>query len=211
MSTWLQNIQWNDSAVSGMTEAPTTRAPTTAPPPPPPPPPPTNPNYPTTRGYGDGSVVFPLPVSPDLLLGSGSLDALNPITTTPAPTLPLETLSPTLPPIPEMMPGVMPVEEEKKPFWTLTTVSIAVVIVLVAIALIYFFSNVNKPNTASSRAANAMSGNTRNRVPNAPKNVPNTPNTPNTGNAKNTGNKGKNTFNDLFKNLDFESNKPARS
>lgn len=193
MSTWLKNIQWDDSVMSGMTESPTTMAPVTSVPPletimPTPPPPTQNPNYPTTQPYGDGSVVFPLPVSPDLLLGSGNLDALNPITTTPAPTPEPTTMPPTLPPVPVTMPPEEAPEE--KPFWTKTKIAIAVLAVLVFVGVVYFLffrksKNANK-NTSG----------------------------PNTSNGKSTNNNVKSnnsmSFNDLLKNIPLNNVKKSK-
>jgi len=226
MSTWLKNIQWNDSVVSGMTESPTTTAaPTTASPRtiPPPPPPVTNPNYPTTTRYGDGNVVFPLPVSPDLLLGSGNLDALNPVTTTAAPTLEPITNPPTLAPVPPMT--MMPIKvEEDKPFWTKTRIAMAVGSAVAILGLIYFFflrnrgGNSNKASNKSAVNNSGSRGNTASGSRNT--GIGNTLGTINTGNigggnsgSKNAGNnKASNTmsFNNLFKNISI-NNKPTKS
>lgn len=107
-----------------------------------------------------------MPVAPDLLLG-GDLDALNPITTTPAPTTtmpPITTMPPapttmapldTLPPVPILDED----EEEPVPFWTPMTLGIgALALVLVAAAIYYFFIRKGK-------GGNNKKGNTKN-IPN---------------------------------------------
>jgi hypothetical protein len=102
-----------------------------------------------------------MPVAPDLLLG-GDLDALNPITTTPAPiTMAPTTIAPTtmapldtLPPVP-----ILEDDEEPVPFWTPLTLGIgALALVLVAAAIYYFFIRKGK-------GGNNKKGNTKN-IPN---------------------------------------------
>ena len=175
MSTWVKNVEFNDTVVNQLTSTP---APTAAPTPAPTTAPTTAPSYPNNNGFGGaGGVVFPLPVAPSLLM-DGDITSLNPIT--PAPTPAPETLEP----VPEMP---MIIEEEDEPFWTWWKIAIVVLaVVLVAIGIWWMLKRNGKN---AKKSANNINNGTNGKAANT-----NNTNINNTNNLNNANNVNANSF-----------------
>ena len=160
MSTWVQNISWDSSAIGGMTTAApatTTAAPTTAAPTAPPT---VAPSYPMNPNYGGGGVIFPLPVAPSLLM-DGDISALSPITPAPTTAAPVPE---TLAPIPPMPMPVMVDEDEDKPFWTWQKIALALgCLMVVGVAVWWFFLRKGKKNNGRGNNSSTNKGRSNNR------------------------------------------------
>jgi len=168
MSSWVQNISWDSTAIGGMTTAApaTTAAPTTAAPTLPPTVPATAaPSYPYNPNYsGGGGVIFPLPVSASLLM-DGDVTALSPLT--PSPTTTAPPLPDTLPPLPSTLPAVLPQEEEEKPFWTWQKIALVLCALLVLGGAIWWFflrKKGGKNNRGNNNTGRRNNTNNTNRV-----------------------------------------------
>jgi len=152
MSTWVQNISWDSSAIGGMTTAPaaTTMAPTTMAPTTPAT---VAPSYPMNPNYGGGGVIFPLPVAPSLLM-DGDISALSPITPAPTTAAPLPD---TLAPIPPM--NLSPIaadDDDEKPYWTWQRIALLLGFFLVVGVVVWWFflrkGSKNNRNTTNNGA-----------------------------------------------------------
>ena len=157
MSSWIQDISWDDSALKNMMNQPAsapavTQAPapvvTQAPVPTQPP------SYSVNPSYGS-NVVMPLPIAPSLLLGNGDVSsALNPLTPPP-------TEAPVTQADPEPMQYIPPPPPPS--FWEknkkLILAIVVAVLILALIGFVVFRSGKGKNGNKNGKSGNKNSKN----------------------------------------------------